>query len=226
MKSNATVLMGGIITFGREAHAKIEGLPPEKQNEIFKNIVGKISQELETDLESLVVHRDESSIHCHFSLLGYDRNGKPISQKLSPKTCSELQDLAAKSLPQHLGITRGKRKIDRIRDGEPAKKISHRTVRELHLDLENDIEEARKIREELEKEMKIVRTLKRIYQPRRTYEHHRHRDYQRFHDLYHRSTRPDLGRDLEDEIRMDRGWEWGIHPPLSGQIRSLERGGR
>lgn len=68
MKSNAAVVLSGVITFGHVAAADFETLTPEKQDEAFRALAEAIAAKLNTRLESLVVHLDESTIHAHFML--------------------------------------------------------------------------------------------------------------------------------------------------------------
>ncbi|RME55883.1 hypothetical protein D6779_11680 [Candidatus Parcubacteria bacterium] len=137
MKSNARVAFEGIITFSKLAQPIIEALPLNEQDDIFHQVAEKIAEYLNTSLHGLVVHRDESALHAHFTLAGYDMNGNPLTQTVKRQQCIQIQDVAAEVV-QHLGIGRGKSKIERIKDGEPLNAYINRTVRELHYDLPNE----------------------------------------------------------------------------------------
>lgn len=139
MKSNAAILTSGIITFGKNAQQIIRDLPPVLQNSLYKATAEAIAKELNTDLVSLTVHRDESAPHAHFGLLAVDRNGKPLSKTLDPK---RLQDLAGE-VYKTLGIQRGTPKAERLAKGEDMAKVVHRSVAELHRDLPAELEAQR-----------------------------------------------------------------------------------
>ncbi|WP_187367462.1 hypothetical protein [Haloferax sp. KTX1] len=138
MAQNAAVSVAGIITFGTEAKAEIEALEPAEQDRRFKEAADKIADDLNTSLEGLVIHRDESSVHAHFQLAAYDKNGEPLSQTLDITRCSKLQDVGAEAYAD-LEITRGKKKAQRIAEGEDFSKTVHRSVRQLHQDLPEEI---------------------------------------------------------------------------------------
>jgi hypothetical protein len=150
--ANARIFIGGIITFGTEAQAIIEKMERAEQDEIFRRVAERISRESKHPLIGLVVHRDEKSVHAHFVLRGFRAaGGKEIPWRYRQDFMSRLQDVAGEELA-HLGITRGKPKIDRIRAGEPKSKWVHRSVRELHDDLPREIEALRaEIREAAKK---------------------------------------------------------------------------
>ena len=115
---------------------------------IADRLVEQIAERLNTTVTGLVVHCDESAPHAHFKLLGIDRDGRPLSYKLKRGMLASFQTLAAELIAQHAPeITRGKRKLDCIADGDPLWKIINRSVAELHHDL--PLEYAAKI-EELE----------------------------------------------------------------------------
>lgn len=139
MSKNAAVSVAGIITFGTEAKEDIEALEPAEQDKRFKEAAEKIATDLNTTLEGLVVHRDESSVHAHFQLAGYDKNGEPLSQIMDIPKCSHLQEVGAEAYAD-LEITRGKKKAQRIAEGEDFSKTVHRSVRQLHNDLPAEIE--------------------------------------------------------------------------------------
>ncbi len=159
LKSNASVATDGIITFSKEAQKVIEGLSVEEQNRRFQAAAEAVAEALGTTLEGLIVHRDESAVHAHFTLAAYTLDGKPVSKNTNRKTLSKLQEVAAEAYAD-LGITRGKPKEQRIADEEPEHKWINRSVQELHNDLPAEIEALRQRIEELtEKEHKAAERL-------------------------------------------------------------------
>ena len=63
MKSNAAVVTAGIITFGIEAQEMFLALTKEQQDEAFRDLARAVAERLDTSLEALMVHCDESAIH-------------------------------------------------------------------------------------------------------------------------------------------------------------------
>ncbi|WP_417808788.1 plasmid recombination protein [Thioclava sp.] len=140
MKSNAAVVTAGIITFGTEAARMFEALEPQAQDAAFKELANTIAATLDTALESLIVHLDETTIHAHFTLRGYSEAGLALSDTMKAGTMSELQDIAADVMAQHCpGIERGHRKRDRLAAGARYADTLHRSVRQLHEDLPREI---------------------------------------------------------------------------------------
>ena len=160
LSKSARIFIAGVISFGKEAQATLGKMPENEQERsaqdaVLLRIAERIARESGHPLIGLVVHRDESSVHAHFTLRGFrSEAGKEIPWRFPPQFMSHLQDAAAEEVA-HLGIERGKRKIDRIRDGEPKSKWVHRSVRELHEDLPKEIEALREkitaLNEDIEK---------------------------------------------------------------------------
>jgi hypothetical protein len=140
MRKNAAVLTCGIVTFGREAQQVISSLPREEQDRLFLEAVSRVAAYLRTDVESLVVHRDESAIHAHFRMYAYSRDGRPLSKVISKEAASRLQDIVGEVYSRY-GIHRGERKEVRIARGDDMRKVIHRSVRQLHEDLPREVEE-------------------------------------------------------------------------------------
>ena len=160
LKKNAVWLWSGLIGFGVEAQEKIRQLTIEKQNQIFYEIAQSIAEYLQTDIESLTVHRDETSIHAHFTIFNHTKDGTTLSKKMKWNMYSELQDIAAKVLQKHgLNIQRGKKKAERLAEKDYARAI-HRSVRQLHFDLPTEIrdkqEQLKKLDEEIEARKKLL----------------------------------------------------------------------
>lgn len=144
MKQNAPVIMAGIITFGTVAAELFGSLTVDQQDAAFRELANAVASELETSLESLVVHLDETTIHAHFTLRAYTNTGLSMSEAAKRGTLSRLQDLAAEVMQSyHSEIERGHRKWDRIAAGAEYPETLHRSVRELHYDLPLEIEALR-----------------------------------------------------------------------------------
>lgn len=140
MKSNAAVVLSGIITFGHIAAYYFEALEVETQDAAFRELATKIADKLNTSLEELVVHRDETTIHAHFMIRAYDNAGFAVSDQVKLSTTAELQDLTHRVLSRfHPGIERGHRKRDRLAAGACYADTLHRSVRQLHQDLPAEI---------------------------------------------------------------------------------------
>ncbi|TNJ36829.1 hypothetical protein FGE21_19905, partial [Phaeobacter sp. B1627] len=101
MKQNAPVIMAGIITFGTVAAELFGALPVEKQDAAFRELAKAVASELDTSLESLVVHLDETTIHAHFTLRAYTNAGLSMSEAAKRGTLSRLQDLAAEVMQSY-----------------------------------------------------------------------------------------------------------------------------
>ncbi|NDK36789.1 plasmid recombination protein [Rhodovulum sulfidophilum] len=152
MKQNAPVIMAGIITFGTVAAESFGSLPVEQQDAAFRELATAVASELDTSLESLVVHLDETTIHAHFTLRAYTNAGLSMSEAAKRGTLSRLQDLAAEIMRRyHPEIERGHRKWDRIAAGADYPDTLHRSVRELHYDLPGELESLRQRRAEEQK---------------------------------------------------------------------------
>ena len=103
-----------------------------------------IADRLNTTLHGLIVHLDETTIHAHYQLAAYNRDGVPLSQSTGPGVMSGLQDLTAEVMGRHCGgIERGHRYGNRIKAGADFRDTLHRTVRQLHQDLPREMEEKR-----------------------------------------------------------------------------------
>ena len=128
LKSNASLSCNGILTFGREAQAVLSGLSVDEQNDLILRSCQDVARKLDNTLSGLVVHRDEQAIHAHIQMSSWTLSGKAVSTVINREIASELQDVAATAF-EGLGISRGVKKEERIKNGEKPK---HKTVRELH----------------------------------------------------------------------------------------------
>jgi len=157
MKQNAPVIMAGIITFGTVAAELFGSLTVDQQDRAFRELANAVASELETSLESLVVHLDETTIHAHFTLRAYTDAGLSMSEAAKRGTLSRLQDLAAEVMQSYHGeIERGHRKWDRIAAGAEYPETLHRSVRELHYDLPLEIEALRQQSSEVKQELETL----------------------------------------------------------------------
>lgn len=156
MPKDAAVSISGIVTFSTDAQPAIDALPKAEQDRRFLAAAEAVADHLGTDVAGVAVHRDESAIHCHFTLYGYGQDGQPISRKLKKKVLSQLQDVAATAFSD-LGITRGKKIGERIKNGEPYSKTVNRSVRELHRDLPIELQAAREKVAEMQQRVATTR---------------------------------------------------------------------
>ena len=136
MKSNAAVVTAGIITFGHMAQDVFNRLPDEIQDRAFAELAHEIAAQLNTSLEALVVHLDETAIHAHFTMRAYNDDGVPLSDATKLSDLSKIQDLAAEVMQRFaLEIERGNKKKERLEAGANYADTLHRTVKQLHEDL-------------------------------------------------------------------------------------------
>lgn len=157
MKSNSAVATSGIITFGAEAAQMFETLTTEKQDQAFRLLSRAIAARLRTSLHGLVIHQDEATIHAHFTLSAYNRDGIPLSQSTRPAVLSELQDLTAKVMQRFCPeIERGNRYGDRLKAGADFADVIHKSVKELHRDLPADLEAKRAEQKRLEEAVSLA----------------------------------------------------------------------
>lgn len=157
MKSNSAVATSGIITFGAEAAQMFEALITEQQDQAFRLLSRAIAARLRTSLHGLVIHQDEATIHAHFTLSAYNRDGIPLSQSTRPAVLSELQDLTAKVMQRFCPqIERGNRYGDRLKAGADFADVVHKSVKELHRDLPADLEAKRGEQKRLEEAVALA----------------------------------------------------------------------
>lgn len=151
MKGNAAVVTAGIITFGIEAQEMFLALTREQQDEAFRDLARAMAERLDTSLEALMVHCDESAIHAHFELRACNQSGIPLAKATRPAVMIELQDLVFDVMSRHCpGIERGNRKYDRLAAGEDYAATVHKSVRQLHHDLPLEVARLEQTREALE----------------------------------------------------------------------------
>jgi len=142
IRRDAAIALEGILTFGTDSQPIIERLPYDEQERRYRAAAEAIAEQLGTDVAGLVIHRDESAPHCHFTLHGYSPDGMPAASRLNKGQLSKVQDVAAQAFGD-LGIERGKRIGARIADGEDPSAYINKSVAELHRDLPAEVEAAR-----------------------------------------------------------------------------------
>lgn len=143
LRRDANIGISGIITFGHELQPQIDALPRDEQDRRYHQLAEILAAELNTDIVGLVVHRDESGPHAHFTLCGYTPDGYSVTESLTPSRLKKLQDLAAGDLYADLGAQRGNSKAQRLQAGAKPSEVIHKSVRQLHQQLPADLAEAR-----------------------------------------------------------------------------------
>lgn len=139
MSKSHAIAMTGIITFGRDAARMFELLTPAAQDAAFLDLAEATAERLNTTVSGLVVHRDETTIHAHFELIGYTHHGRPLSKATRPGIMSSLQDLTAEVMGHHCpGIERGRRYGECLAAGAEFRDIL-RSVKRLHQDLPHEL---------------------------------------------------------------------------------------
>lgn len=140
MKSNAGIAVRGLIGFGIEAQVFFEQLSDDEKAHTLRKVVAGVSEALATTPSGLVVHFDETAVHAHFSLIGYDMDGRPLSQRLGRGLLSQMQTLLHDTLlPVLPMLERGRAKQVRSAAGARDYELIHRSVDELHRDLPGEI---------------------------------------------------------------------------------------
>ena len=164
LNKNASVGLAGIITFSVKAQEILSKLTDEEQDKLFLKAIEKFEEVVNTKVMNVVVHRDETATHIHFIALPCQLDGKTHSKGFlsRPENLSRLQDAIAGVFTE-LGIQRGIKKEIRIQQGEPKWKWIHRTVRQLHKDLEFEIEEKKKELDLIQKTLTEVEQLLEQY---------------------------------------------------------------
>lgn len=140
MKSNASVGVAGIITFGIEAQRIFNRLTSDQQDAAYRETAEAVAARLNTTLTGLVVHVDESAPHAHFQLPAYDMTGQPISETAKRGAMRDLQTITAQVMGSHApGIERGRSISERLAAGAHFPNTVHKSVTELHQTLPADL---------------------------------------------------------------------------------------
>lgn len=144
MKSNACVAQSILISFGKKIQPAFDALPIKTQDALYLQLMEKIAKEANTDVSGLVAHRDETAPHAHGQLVGYNREGTPLTKVMNRQFRRDMQDWMVEIFQPHLPeIERGVRKSVRLAQGDDASKTIHRSVQELHGSLGPEIEAAK-----------------------------------------------------------------------------------
>ncbi len=140
LKSNAAIIKSGIVTFGVEAAKMFDTLSSDCQNKAFLELTQLLAERLNTRLESLVVHLDETTIHAHFELRAFSDDGQPVCKLMDRAAMSEFQDITADIMKRYCPeIERGNRKKSRLDAGANHADTLNRSVRQLHAELPAEI---------------------------------------------------------------------------------------
>ena len=140
MKSGTNVAYVGMITFGIEAQAIFKALDDDAQDAAYLEVGRAVADRLNTTLEGLVVHNDETAPHAHFTLPAYDLDGQPLTKSVKHATLLAVQDDLAEIMSRHApGIERGQPRRLRIEAGATVAETMNRSVKQLHEDLPAEI---------------------------------------------------------------------------------------
>lgn len=155
LRKDAKIFMDSVITFGTVAQEKLGELSKEEQDQMFLKVAKAQEAEHGHELLQLVVHRDEQALHAHalFRASRVEKN-KEKSWSYGKKDLSRFQDIAAESV-KDLGIERGHRRRDRLAAGATWKDVTHKSVKQLHIEMREDYAKAqrlKKARERMEKQ--------------------------------------------------------------------------
>lgn len=119
MKSNAAVVISGIITFGHDAQPIFEALTPAQQDAAYQEVAEAVAARIGTTVSGLVTHGDEAAGHAHFQCPGVTLDGLPVSKFAKREALRDIQTIAAEIMARHApGIERGKSRWQRIEEGE------------------------------------------------------------------------------------------------------------
>ncbi len=162
MKSDAGIIIEGIITFSKEAR---EFVNDERNWEELDRLAVEFVRELEKrwNTKGIYVarHSDETTVHYHFAVMNYDyKNHRTIRARLKKKDTSQLQDLVA-SVFGKLGFRRGKYLAQRLREeGENANIRNWGSVASIHQKMLEEIaqmeEKKKELEEKIEKYTKLI----------------------------------------------------------------------
>lgn len=138
-QKNSQHFIDGILTFSHDAKAS----DTFKLDMCAKGALQNIIQEYGLKDDALIYlqrHDDEARRHYHFMLKNQRETGQSARRTFNPMALSKMQTIAGKSFSS-LGIKRGKKKVDRIYDGDPYSLILNRSVKQLHQDLPKEIQQ-------------------------------------------------------------------------------------
>ena len=154
MKSNACVAQSIMISFGHKIQDDFEALDINLQNELYLKLMQRIAAEAKTEVSGLVAHRDETAPHAHGQLIGYNRDGVPLTKVMTRQFRKDMQDWVVEVFQPHIPkMERGVAKSIRLARGDDASKTLHRAVDELHKDIPREIEAKKAERDKLAAEV-------------------------------------------------------------------------
>ncbi|WP_299501352.1 plasmid recombination protein [uncultured Roseobacter sp.] len=140
MKSNACIAQSIMISFGHGIQDDFKALDIELQNELYLKLMQRIALEANTEISGLVAHRDETAPHAHGQLVGYNRDGTPLTKIMTRQFRKDMQDWMLEIFQPHITqMERGVAKSVRLARGEKAATTINRSVAELHKDLPKEI---------------------------------------------------------------------------------------
>jgi len=135
-KLNHSVASSFIITFGKGLQKHVNDLSADEQNALYEIVAVAVTDHLGIELTGLVAHRDETASHAHGQCPARHEDGRPMGKVITPTIASTIQDIAMEAAASFLPmIQRGKKKSERIDDGEDPSAIYNRSVKRLHEDL-------------------------------------------------------------------------------------------
>lgn len=142
-KASDSVASSVIIGFGKGLQPHVNALDVEQQDALYLAIAEAVTKHLGIELTGLVSHRDETAPHGHGQTPARHPDGRPMGKVITPTIASEIQTIAMEVAKPFLPmIERGKRKVDRISDGDDPSAIYNRSVKRLHEDLPDELEAA------------------------------------------------------------------------------------
>ncbi len=149
MKAGTNVAYIGVITFGAEAQILFRALEPDAQDAAYLEVARAMADRLNTSVEGLVVHNDESAPHAHVVFPAYDLDGQPLTKSVKRGALFAMQDDLGEIMGRHApGIERGQPRAARIAAGASVAETINRSVRQLHADLPAEIAAKAKERDE------------------------------------------------------------------------------
>lgn len=135
VRKDANLFISGLISFSTEAKGQVANMPPRA---CAMQAVQFFAEKYSIKVLYIIEHNDETGLHFHFLLENISSAGESTKNKLSPMSLGNLQDEISEFF-EPVGICRGKKKKDRVYDGDSMDKIIHRSVKKLHEDLPREI---------------------------------------------------------------------------------------
>ena len=143
-KITDSVSSSSIITFGVGLQFHVDALNQDRQDELYASVARSVAEHLGIEVTGLVAHRDEVAPHAHGQHPARHPDGRPMGKVITRNVASEIQDVAMEAARPFLPmIERGKKRAERIKDGDDPSTINNRSVRQLHDDLPKEIEARR-----------------------------------------------------------------------------------